>query len=76
MDIDPMEIVEPNDVSENDEKALTQERQKNRLNTLIAISVALLATFIGICKIKDDNIVQAMQQAQASRIGLMIKKLL
>jgi hypothetical protein len=38
------------------------------LNTLVAISVALLATFLGICKVKDDNIVQAMQQAQADKI--------
>jgi len=30
--------------------------------------VALLATFMGICKIKDDNICQAMQQAQADKI--------
>jgi hypothetical protein len=29
---------------------------------------ALLATFMGICKVKDDNIVQAMQQAQADKI--------
>ena len=28
----------------------------------------LLATFMGICKVKDDNIVQAMQQAQADKI--------
>jgi ribosomal protein S13 len=34
----------------------------------VAITVALLATFMGICKVKDDNIVQAMQQAQASKI--------
>jgi len=30
--------------------------------------VALLATFTGICKVKDDNIVQAMQQAQADKL--------
>jgi hypothetical protein len=30
--------------------------------------VALLATFLGVCKVKDDNIVQAMQQAQADKI--------
>jgi hypothetical protein len=30
--------------------------------------VALLATFMGICKVKDDNIVQSMQQAQADKI--------
>jgi len=34
----------------------------------VAVTVALLATFLGICKVKDDNIVQAMQQAQADRI--------
>jgi hypothetical protein len=38
------------------------------LNALVAITVALLATFVGICKVKDDNIVQAMQQAQADKI--------
>jgi hypothetical protein len=30
--------------------------------------VALLATFLGVCKVKDDNIVQAMQQAQADKL--------
>jgi hypothetical protein len=39
-----------------------------RLNTWVALTVALLATFMGICKVKDDNIVQAMQQAQADKI--------
>jgi hypothetical protein len=29
------------------------------LNTWVALIVALLATFMGICKVKDDNIVQA-----------------
>ena len=44
-------------------------RSKSRwLNPAIAITVSLLATFMGICKIKDDNIVQAMQQAQADKI--------
>ena len=38
------------------------------LNTLVAITVALLATFMGVCKVKDDNIVQAMQQAQADKL--------
>jgi hypothetical protein len=34
----------------------------------VAVTVALLATFMGICKVKDDNIVQAMQQAQADKL--------
>lgn len=40
----------------------------SRLNATVAITVALLATFMGICKVKDDNICQAMQQAQANRV--------
>jgi hypothetical protein len=62
MDADPMQFVE------EDEDKTTRDKQdaaasRARLNTWVAISVALLATFMGICKVKDDNIVQAMQQA-------------
>jgi Domain of unknown function (DUF4337) len=63
MDIDPMDMVDKEDTEES-----KQDKQKSQINTYVAISVALLATFIGVCKVKDDNIVQAMQQAQASRI--------
>ncbi len=38
------------------------------LNSAVAITVALLATFTGICKVKDDNLVQAMQQSQADKL--------
>lgn len=68
MDPDPMQYVE----EENDDKKPTSKdaaaNARARLNTMVAISVALLATFMGICKVKDDNIVQAMQQAQADKI--------
>ena len=46
----------------------SSDARARRLNTWVAISVALLATFMGICKVKDDNLVQAMQQAQADKI--------
>src|SRR3569833_4501274 len=62
MEVDPMEIVQQ--ASEQAEK----DRAAARLNTLVAITVAILATFMGICKVKDDNIVQSMQQAQANKI--------
>jgi hypothetical protein len=58
MEIDPL--------SAPDES--TANAQHARLNTWVAITVALLATFMGICKVKDDNIVQAMQQAQADKL--------
>ena len=59
MEIDAMEVVE---------QSAPGESRGGRLNVLVAISVALLATFMGICKVKDDNIVQGMQQAQANKI--------
>jgi len=60
MDINPMDNVESAD------DATSQAASK--LNTWVAITVALLATFTGICQIKDNNIGQAMQQAQADKI--------
>ncbi len=60
MDIDPLDAV-PSLESDH-------ETSRSRLNTRVAITVALLATFMGICKVKDDNLVQAMQQAQADRV--------
>jgi hypothetical protein len=61
MDIDPLEQVE----SAKEQAAVAKLRW---LNPAVAITVALLATFMGICKVKDDNIVQAMQQAQADKL--------
>ena len=52
----------------NDTTGDAAKENQGRLNTLVAITVALLATFTGLCKVKDDNIVQAMQQAQADKI--------
>jgi hypothetical protein len=63
MDIDPKDIIE-NAKGVSDQSAA----RAARLNAAVAITVALLATFMGICKVKDDNIVQAMQQAQADKI--------
>ncbi len=51
-----------------DEAAASTDRERARLNTRVAVTVALLATFLGVCKVKDDNIVQAMQQAQADKL--------
>jgi len=67
MDADPMQYVEEDD----DKKPASKDgaaAARARLNSMVAISVALLATFMAICKVKDDNIVQAMQQAQADKI--------
>jgi hypothetical protein len=64
MEIDPMESA----TDAAAEPSALQDRARSRLNTRVAITVALLATFLGVCRVKDDNIVQAMQQAQADRL--------
>src|ERR1700676_3952137 len=68
MDPDPMQYVEDDANKKASKDKADAASAKARLNTLVAISVALLATLMGICKVKDDNIVQAMQQAQADKI--------
>ncbi|HEY0231930.1 MAG TPA: DUF4337 domain-containing protein [Dokdonella sp.] len=60
MDVDALEL--------NDKASASSEGPNDRLNAMVAVTVAVLATFMGICKVKDDNIVQAMQQAQADKI--------
>lgn len=57
--MEPLDIVDT-----QNEQAATGKK----LNAAVAITVALLATFMGICKVKDDNIGQSMQQAQANRV--------
>ena len=47
---------------------LDKSEAKNRLNNWIAISVAIISVFMSITKVKDDNIVQAMQQAKADAV--------
>ena len=59
MDIDPKEIIDT---------AQSANERSARLNAAVAVTVAVLATFMGICKVKDDNIVQGMQQAQADKL--------
>jgi len=52
-------------ISEAVEKA---KESSDPLNSLVAILVALIATFMALCNIKDGNIVQAMSQEQAKAV--------
>ena len=64
MELDPMEAAN----SAAEETTAQRDRKAGKLSNWVAITVALLATFLGVCKVKDDNIVQAMQQAQADKL--------
>ena len=44
------------------------EQAGANLNGYIALFVAVAATFMALCNVKDGNVVQAMQQAQAKSI--------
>jgi len=63
VDLDPKDVLETARAAQDEIEAKVR-----RLNAAVAVTVAVLATFMGICKVKDDNIVQAMQQAQADKL--------
>ncbi len=56
--MDAMDLLEDKD----------EKKDSDRLNSWVAVAIALLAAFMGICSIKDGNIVQNMQQSQAKSI--------
>jgi len=50
------------------QERLDLSEAKNRLNNLVAITVAIVSVFMAITKVKDDNIVQAMLQAKSDAV--------
>lgn len=42
-----------------------EQAGKSKINSRVALFVAITATFMALCNVKDGNIVQAMSQAQA-----------
>jgi uncharacterized protein DUF4337 len=56
-----------NDINDTIQEPI-EEASKNKINSKVAIFVAITATFMALCNVKDGNIVQAMSQAQAHAI--------
>jgi hypothetical protein len=52
----------------DDLNELVERARESRLNSLIAACVAVIATFLALCNVKDGNIVQAMAQAQTEAV--------
>ena len=50
------------------EVEISAEAKGKQLNNWVAITVVILSVFMALCKIKDDNVVQAMQQAKADAV--------
>src|SRR6476660_9094273 len=55
------------DISETIQEPL-ENADKTMINSRVALWVAITATFMALCNVKDGNIVQAMSQAQAHSI--------
>src|ERR1700733_7356015 len=55
------------DISETIQEPVEQAG-KSWINSRVALFVAITATFMALCNVKDGNIVQAMSQAQAHGI--------
>ena len=55
------------DISETIQQPI-EEAGKSKINSMVALLVAITATFMALCNVKDGNIVQAMSQAQAHAI--------
>ena len=53
---------------DNPSELLPESTSRDRLNTWVAVFVALLASFMAVTKVKDDNIVQAMLQAKSDAV--------
>ncbi len=47
---------------------VSAEAKNKRLNAMVAITVVALSVVMGLCNIKDGNLVQAMQQAKADAV--------
>jgi hypothetical protein len=45
-----------------------EQSPHDRLHSLIAVAVAVSATFMALCNVKDGNVVQAMAQDQARQV--------
>ena len=58
------------DISETIAEAVenAEDSKGVSLNSVIALLVALIATFMALCNIKDGNIVQTMSQQQAKAV--------
>lgn len=58
------------DIKDSIEEVIEKaEGTRDRLNSVIAVLVALLATVMALFNVKDGNIVQAMSQAQARTVN-------
>lgn len=52
------------DKGEKGEKGEKEKEERSKLNSIVAASVAVVATFMAVCNVKAGNVVQAMGKTQ------------
>ena len=55
-------------MSDDLQQRLDVAEGKNRLNSWVAVTVAIVSVFMAVTKVKDDNIVQAMLQSKSDAV--------
>jgi hypothetical protein len=56
------------EIADTVSEAIEEGGHGGRMNSIIALLVAVTATFMALCNVKDGNVVQAMAQDQASAV--------
>lgn len=51
-----------------EERARQREAERDQLNSMVALLVAISATLMALCNVKDGNVVQAMSVAQTNSV--------
>jgi hypothetical protein len=62
------EDTKPKDTADDSAQKLAASAFKEHTNNLVAVTVAVLAVFMAITKVTDDNVCQAMQKAKANEV--------
>ncbi|HEY1955050.1 MAG TPA: DUF4337 family protein, partial [Polyangiaceae bacterium] len=55
------------EISEQLNEAVEKARE-SKLNTIVAVCVAVIATFMSVCSVKAGNVVQQMSSAQSNAV--------
>jgi hypothetical protein len=59
----------PDDKPTETTEAVSASDAKERTNNLVAVTVAILAAFMAITKVTDDNVCQAMERTKADEVN-------
>ncbi len=57
------------ELKEEEAEERAERKRTAKLKNVVALTIALLATFAGLCKVKAENVAQAMQKTESERVN-------